>query len=320
MNLGQLIESIVERTGFDDANFRPNWISFINESVREFGRRHPWPGLEDNYNDVLRSGQQYYIVPEYADDIVSILNTTDKTPIGRQTDFAGQAPSVYGAETTGTPLNYDHVGEVATTATPTGYLWVNSSDASDIETLFVTGLFENTSASGTALHYTQRVEEISANGASPVTLTTLFANIISISKATATDGDYFIYDAGNSDERIGFIPKDGTESSFRRLEFVFVPASDTNVRIRYRRRIMPLRQDAQSPPPGVRPDFIVDHAISIYQRQNEQYQKAQFHEQKASAVIQREANKEQNWGEPGSFIHPQVNVSNDPSDDHYNGG
>lgn len=315
MTLGSLIEACAHRTGFSDSAYRPRWISFINEAIREFSRKQPWEGLED-YVTLKTDGTKYLILPHYVDTVVSLLDLTNSCPVERAGDFEVTDPAVWAQQTSGRPYKYTKAGDVPTLTDPTGYLWLQSTHASDVNTIYVTGLVSNSGASG-AMERTFKELSLSATGVTPVTLSTQFVKIFSISKATDTNGDFFIYDAGASNAHIAFLSKTDQASSFKRLALLFKPAVATSLELRFRYRIPQLRQDAQAPHPSVKSDFIVRHAIAIHWEEQEQMQKAQISENKANRVLADETNKELNFNEPHNQMLPNLPDGLDASDDYF---
>lgn len=312
MNLGNLIEACEFRSGQNDPDYRPQWKNFLNEGIREFSRKQPWPGLEDLIT-VVTDGTEYLVLPHYVDTIVGVLNASFHHPVERSGDWDRSDPSVYSQRTTGRVVTYDPVGRVATLRDPTGYLFVKSTHASDAQTVWITGMVNNSGASGTALQKSLSHLSVSLTGTSPLTLTTLFAQIISISKTTDANGDLYFYDAGATNAHIAYMGRYDDESAFNRFQLMMKPDTATSLRIRFRYKIPPLKDNSQSPHPSVHPDFVISHAISLFHKNNEQYQKAAVEAQRSSQVMLDEANKELNFNEPHSIITPYVYPVEDDS-------
>lgn len=320
MNLGSYIRECEHRTGMNDSTFQARWREYINAAVRNFARKYPWPGLERELSTTLYSGQRYLTLPHIVDHITEILNVTDLVPIYSRGNWAKQDTALYANLTQGRPLEYRKAGHVATAGDPTGFVWFNSSHASDVDLVYVQGYIQASGSSNPAFDRILQQVSVQAQGVSPVTLTTQFAEIVSISKATSTNGDFFFYDAGNANGYISFIPAGDQDARFRRLEFMFVPDADKSIRLKYIPEIPPLVNDQQSPHPTIKDDFIVEKAIALYQRYQSQYTKAQFHDAEALDTLVSETNKEENFTEPFSQIQPEIPGAFDPDDDWYRGG
>ncbi len=317
MNLNELIELCGHKSGFNDSAYRPRWVNFINEAVREFARRQPWPGLE-GFTTLRADGTRYLICPAYVDTVVSILNLTDVNPVDRSGDFDRSATSVWVQGTPGRACMYDRAGDVPVLRDPTGYIWFQSSHASDLQTLNVTGLVANSGASG-ALETVTRSLSIAAAGTSPVTLSALFTKVFSVSKATDSNGNFFFFDAGNvTNPHISYLGSTESEASFQRLALLYKPAAGTEFEVRFRYRIPKLTADAQSPHPSVKPDFIIAHALGAHWGEQEQLQKEALSFQKATQVLQSEANKDRNFNEPDNRITPYIPADYDPAGDYFN--
>lgn len=320
MNLGSYIRELESRTGYNDSVFQERWRRYINAAVRDFARKFPWPGLAREWTTTLYSGQRYVVLPHIIDHITGILNVTDQVPILPTGNWEKQAPVIYSNLTQGRPLEYENAGQVATAGDPSGYIWFKSSHASDVNPIYITGYVAASGSSNPAFDLVESVLSINAAGTSPVTLTSLFTGITSIAKATSTNGDFFFFDAGNSNGYISFIPASEQEAAFRRLEFQFVPSADKSVRIKYIPKLPFLSDDTQSPHPAVRPDYVIEKAIAIFQRYQGQYQKGQYHDAVAADTLASEAHKEQNFSEPFSQIQPEIPGTYDPDSDYFRGG
>lgn len=320
MTLQELINECQNRTSHNSSDFTQSWISFINEAVRDYARKHPWAGLEDEYSEVLASGQRFLVFPHYVEDVLTILDTSNHRHIDRDGEFSRQSPAVFSQLTSGRPVSYDLIGDVAATAEPSGYCYVASSNASDVAAVRVQGVVAQSGASGSAIGTTIKTETVTLSGTSPVTLANQFTRFLAISKASVTSGDVTLFDAGNSNKHISFMADYETRARFRRAQFLFVPSARTDLRVRFRYRLPRLVNDDDSLLPGVDPDFVINQALAIYQREEEQYQKGAFHEAKANSTLQSQAHKEQNYGEPFSQIQPQVPFENDASADEFSRG
>lgn len=318
MTLGQLIEACQFKSGYADSAYRPRWVSFVNEAIREFARRQPWDGLEDR-TTVKTDGSRYLVLPSFVDSVISVLSITDSLPVERAGDFEKTDPTIWAQQTVGLPYKYTQAGEVAVTKEPAGYLWFQSTHASDVGALYVTGLAANSGASG-ALETTFSELSLSATGTSPVTLSTLFTKIFSISKSSDTNGDFYFYDAAASNAHVSFLSRTDSEARFRRLALLFRPDSQRQFEVRFRYKIPPLRQDAQAPHPAVKADYIVQHALSLHLAEQEQYQRQGAAEAKALKILEAEAQKDLNFQEQWNQMLPNMPPASDASDDFYRVG
>jgi len=299
----QMIESCEARTGFNDSNYRPKWRTFLNDALKDFARSSPWEGLEDLIT-VSTGSDQHLFLPHYVDSVISILNLTNSIPVEREGNWDRESPYVYSNHTTGRVVAWDRLGEVPVLKDPAGYVSLVSSHVSDAVIVTVTGYVANSGASGTALQTSFRREEITTTGTTPITLTTLFSKVVSISKATNTNGDFFFYDAGASLAHVGFIPQDKVASVFKRLHLLYKPSPQQLLEIRYRREVPELMSDDQAPDPAVKCDFLVEKAIASHFGEQQQHQKAALQDRQAFDLLEQEVNKDQNFTEPHSQIVP----------------
>lgn len=320
MTLGQLINFCEDRTGFRDSGFRGIWRGYINAAVRDFARKHPWAGLERQLDITLLAGERLVTLPHHVDHVRAIINRTDNMEIIARGNWENQAPSSYAQRSTGTPLEYRDMGLVATARDPSGYIFFHSSHASDSFTIFATGYAAASGSSNSTFDTILQTTSADASGTAAVTLPVQFSQVISISRATNSNGNYFFFDAGDSNRHISYIPASELEARFRRLEFMFVPNVNKTLTIRYIPVIPNLIDENQSPHPIVKPDYILEKAIGLWQRYQSQYGKAQSHDAAALETLAGETNKETNFGEPISFLAPEFPATADPESDYYRDG
>lgn len=318
MNLLEYVSTLQTRTGMVDVDYRPKFVRFVNDSIREFARRWPWESLEGSV-DLKSDGTKYLVLPHYIDTVISILNLTDVVPVNSSGDFDREATTAEAQGTTGRVSDYQKAGDVPATQDPAGYCYLRSTHASDTSLVYICGLAANSGASG-ALESTYRETSATLYGSTAVTLSTLFTRLFSVSKATETSGDVFLHDAGTGNAQISFIPKAETCAKFKRVQLMFAPDSQKQFRVRFRYKIPPLTQDSQSPHPAVKDDFIIQYAMALHLNEQEQYQKQVLAEQKATAILEAEANRESNFDEPYSQIIPQRPFSSSEDDDYYSIG
>lgn len=295
------------RSGYNDTNYRTQWTSFINEGVREFARRYPWPGLED-FCQLVADGTRFLILPHYVDTVISILNRSQNMAVERAGDFDREATFVQSQRSAGTVLAYDKIGTVAALRDPTGYVYLRSTSGGDsgVPAIYVTGYVTNSGASGTGMERTLSSVSMTPAGVSPVTITTLFSQVLSISKTTNTNGDFFFHDAGNSNAHISFLARYDSNAAFKRVQLLYVPTAGTQFEVKFRHKIPTLAANEQAPHPSVDPDFVVHYAIGAHYRQQQQFTKGQIQDAKAVELLQQKAHKENNFDEPWQQIIPHT--------------
>jgi len=302
MNLAKLVEELERRSGYNDVNFRPYWKTYINQALREFARAQPWDGLEDLFTSVA-DGTENLVLPYFVDTIVSIFNKTDNMPVISLGHQAANNPQIYGQHSGGGAREYCKLGETPTIRDPIGYVTAASSHQSDVDWLYVTGLIHNSAASGTALSMEFHTSRVMATGLTPVTLDGLFSKILSISKTTDSYGDYNFVDTLG---QVSHMEKYDGEAAFRRIQLFYKPPTGTLFEVKFRYRLLPLRDDAQAPPPAVKADYLIASALGQYYQHHDQFQKAMVMSGTAKAIIEAESNREENFNESESRMCPYV--------------
>lgn len=308
MNLANLIEECERRSSFNDASFRPYWTTYLNAGIREFSRVHPWPGLED-FVTLYSTGSEFLVLPQYVGDVVHLFNKSDNVEVMCYGGWERDNPASYGQRSTGSVREYGKIGEVPAIRNPTDYLWLVSSNGSDISQLFLTGRVRNAQASGTAMEYTVQTASVYATGLSPVTISTLFSQLLSVSKESLTNGIYALFDQPGfpgSLVPVSYIDAFEQSASFRRIQLMYSPAATTQFELRFRYKIPPLVEYTQSPPPAVKPDFLINFALEQFYRHQGQFQQANVMRSVSNDVLEKEANKEHQFSEDYSKLEPYV--------------
>lgn len=308
MNLGSLIEQCQFRTGFNASSYNTRWIAFLNDGIRRYAIKYPWPGLE-TLLDMTTNGSRYLIFPHYVEDVISILNRSQNIPVDRIGQLDRQSPWITAARTPGTVIGYESAGTVPCLQDPSGYLYIqstNASDVSDSATVNVTGYVSASGASGTGLERVYITESIYPAGTTAVTLTNQFASIVSISKVTETWGDFYFYDAGNSNAHISYIPRRDTTSGFMRKRLQYVPSAQTILECRVRHKVQPIREVHEAPHPSINTDWLITHAVRRFWQAQQQYTKAQIERQENIEHLQDVAAQQENFSEPFSRIIPDM--------------
>ena len=132
----------------------------------------------------------------------------------------------------------------------------------------------------------------------------LFSKIISISKTTLSNGDYSFFDTGTVP--LSILNAYEQDACFRRVQLMFSPSGAVSFEIKFRYKIPPLIENAQSPHPSVKPDFLVSTALETFYRHHDQFQKANVMKSLANDTLEKEANKEANFSEDYSQITPLI--------------
>lgn len=303
LSFGELVNSLQLKSGFNDPAYRERWNIFINEALREHARVSPWAGLEDVVT-VTADGGRYLILPPFVDQLVSLLDTTNSVPVMRAGDWDRTNPVPFVAGTAGQAFEYDKIGEVPAIRSPSSYIWAASSHSSDNALIYVTGLVANSGASTTnAINTTFKEASLTLTGTTPVTLTTLFTKILTISSVTDRNGDVIFQESGS---HFSWLGRSQPSSRFKRIQLLYRPVVGTTFEVRFRFSVPKLIHDSQSPPVGVKTDFIVDHALSLHWQEQEQFQKAAAQAQKATKVLSDEARKDSAFDEPHNCLLPIV--------------
>lgn len=303
MNLNELINRLQDRTGYNDPAFRTTWRNYVNDALRDYARKHPWPGLEGETHVIAAAGASQVILPHFVDSIIEFYDTANNTLVQRHSGILKDWPVIAGKLTTGRAFYYEELSPVPSIRPPKSFLNFESSGQSDTSPLYATGIFRNTSYSGTPAERYERTDTANANGLSAVTLSVHFEELTALGRASALSSTYIVRDSSGV---LAVIPPFHHASRYRRVRIHYALSKQTAFRLKYRRLPVPLIDSDQQLPPGVDPDYILEHAIGLWKQQQGQYQQGAIHTQRAISIAQDRAQIDQAGGEFFSRITPEI--------------
>jgi hypothetical protein len=294
-NRAEIVQLVQDLTGWNDATFAPIIRRALNESIRTWARRRPWASLTREI-DLVANGTRYLTLPDFIERPVYFFDKTNKAPILPGARWDQDFPGSFGEGTVGRPFDWKDAGYVATIGNPAGYVTAQSADVSDTGYVYLTGLVQDTTASGTALEWIKTQESITLNGQTPVTASNLFTEVYSFS-TDSEDGDVTLLDEGNSSLPISRIPQYETAARFPRVQFLRIPQAGLVLEVAYLQTPPDLENDAQSPHPSIDEDFLKWHTAGIVLNNIGERQAGFAYIAKGEEVLAKADFREKNFGD-----------------------
>jgi hypothetical protein len=296
MNLSNLITESQRLAGRVDPLFNDRTRRWLNEAQTEWAISVPWPQILRTETFVL-DGTAQIVLPPRVLTVKWIMDRTNSRPIFPNERLDREMPESIVAASAGAITYWKDLGIVPVarqpSATGTVQLFTTASDSFNV---YVAGLVENTTASGTPEQYYPVQETIVVGDTNTHTSVNNYTRIEVLGKDTFTNGDVVVKDAAGN--QLSRIPRYVYQSSYRLLTYALVPDVGTLLDVHYIQRPAPLVDNAQLPPPGVDIEFLINYAASrIHAAQPGQQDQANAKMAIAAGIIERRAAKERTHGD-----------------------
>jgi len=277
----------------------------INAAIRDWARVLPWPSLE-TWGEVTYTGGNYLYLPGNVHKAIWFVNTTSKHNVDQSSDTWDRDYTV--------PLCDDTVGDsyefedrgLSPTATPvSGPLAAFSTDASDTIGVFFGGMLQPSVTTGSLAPEFAKyntVEEITLNGATPVTCTGSFLSLESIGKTDDSTGAIIIQCGGSTVAIIGPLEN---ESTYRKIKIMYKPAVGTVFKYKGYCDPQKLKDTNQPVPHTISFDYLLWNATASILWDIRETERAMVAEQKAQYIVKKHIAREEMYGGEGGRIQPE---------------
>lgn len=320
MNLANLRTEAQRLAGRVDTDFNDRTRRWLNEAQEQWAIAVPWPTLVVE-EDFTSFGTRQLVLPQRVKQVQWVADKTNRRPLDASNAFDREFPSSFLGDTPGAPFFWREVGVQAVIAQPVvGALSVRTT-ASDVFSVYLEGLAEDTSASGTPNQYFVAREQINVSSSGVHSGATLFRELHTIGKDDYTPADVVVRDT--SSNVISRISAHAYRAEYRRIEFVHIPTSGTVFRVRYLRAPTPLVEAWHIPHTSVDTEYLIWHASSLVHEAQGQAELAAIKMARAKEILDRRIYKESSHGdrdyralpEPSYFGSDNIDIP-----DHLTGG
>lgn len=232
--------NVANEVGDSSSSFASKVGVWINNRYEDFINSYPWEELFSVCSVNSTAGVCAVNIPNNFEQIVFVWDATNGTYL---TETDEQEVYKYNADTMSTTskstptLYYTKWDCVKNQASAANAIMAKSSSASDTtQTLLVRGIVSDV----------ETYETLSFSGATVVTATNSYSQILALSKSAATVGKVTVYD-NDGTTVIAEIPKENLISRYLRLLFHWCPSGTSTYHVRGKRRVLPLSQTDDYP-------------------------------------------------------------------------
>jgi hypothetical protein len=294
VNLANLIIEAQRLAGRVDTGYNDRTRRWINEALDQWAISVPWPTL-NRTETFIATGDRTLVLPPRVHTVRWIGDKANQATLFADKHWEREYPGELYGNTAGQAFLWRDAGSVATTRQPASasVLRVDTT-ASDSFNVYIAGLAEDTSASGTADHYYAIEEQLVVGSSSTYSSAHSYVQVDILGKDDFTPADVSVRDSAGLLARIN---AHRYTSEYRQVEFLMIPGAGTQLPIQYIHRPAPLIENYQVPPPSVEPEYLIWYAAGlIHAAQAGQEQEAQIKRARADEILQKRIYKERTHG------------------------
>lgn len=295
MNLGNLITEAQRLAGRVDSNFLTRTRRWLNEAQEEWALEVPWPTLvrEESF---YTTGSQSLILPPRVKVPLAFGDKSNYRPLDMLKHWDREFPGSFYGRTNGAARFVRPMGIVATSRDPAtpGYLTVRT-DQSDSVNISLSGLAQDTTASGTANHYYLARENIIIGADTVYTSVNQYVRIDTFGKDDMTPGDFVLRDSASN--VMARLDRDKYGSEYRRIDLLHIPPAGTEILVQYLTGPTPLIDTQQVPHPSIDPEYLIWYAAGMLHEGQSEAQQAQIKLARAKEILNRRIHRETGFGD-----------------------
>lgn len=303
MNLSNLITEAQRLAGRVDSDWKTRTRRWLNEAQTQWAMEVPWPTLE-RIETFVADGTNELILPSRVLTIRWVGDKTNQRPVDAGGAWDREYPTAYFGDTAGSLLFWRDKGvtPIARAPASTGQIRLQTT-ASDSFNAYVAGLAIDTAASGTPDYYYEVSEQVAISNDSVYTTTHEYYQIDVIGKDDFTNGDVLFKDTTGS--QLARLGRNDYRSLYRRIEWLKVPTSNTEIRIGYITQPRPLISDGDIPNPAVDVEYLIWYAAAMILTAMGQEQNAAIKRARAEEIMRRRIVKERSHGDRDWRSYPE---------------
>jgi hypothetical protein len=309
MNLGTLKTETARLAGRVDGNWSSRIRRFLNEAQRDWASKIPWPTLI-KFEDFSSLGTRTMVLPQHVLFVRHAADKTNQRPLYYSEQWDREYPASYFGGASGSPLFTRERGVTAITKQPTTEeTYTIKTSQSDVCNVYIGGLVQDTTASGTPDFQYFDKESISVVDDSEVAGTKSFVRVDVIGKDDFTSADIVVRDT--SSNVVARIPALEYTAEYRQIELMHIPVAGTVIQVEYINKPAPLIEDYQVPHPSIKPEFLIWHAAALMHFAQGQVDEGTVKMQRATEWLQQEIYKERGFGDRDWRMLPDISYYND---------
>ncbi len=295
MNLSNLITEAQRLAGRVDTDFNDRTRRWLNEAQTQWAIAIPWASLARRETFAMNGGQQLVLPPRVL-TVKWLIDRTNHRPLYPNDQLDKEFPWTLIDSTAGNLQAWKEVGVQPVSRQPSaqGTLSIQTT-ASDNFNVFVAGLVENTTQSGTPEQFYAVQETVVVSDSAAHTTANQYVRVEVLGKDKFSAGDVIVKDAAAN--QLARIPYAILQSKYRVLEFVNTPSAGTLIDVFYIQEPLTLVDNAQHPPTAVETDYLLWYTAGMIHAAQGQDEQSQAKLAKAAQILQARIVKDRKHGD-----------------------
>lgn len=302
MNLQNLITAAQELAGRVDTNYNDRTRKWINEAQTIWASRRPWSAITREEDIPVPQGVREIVLPQRVLVMKWLADKTTKSFVRPHNQPDRAFPTTYLDDVPGKADFFKRIETVAVAAQPTeaAALTVALMENESV-TAYISGLAQDTTASGTANELYFVEESLSLSTTNPSTTSNKYVRVNSFAKTDTTNADVLLKLGGSTISRI---PAHEFNAEYRKIILDKQTDVAKTFRIEYVIKPPPLVETYQHPHPSINTDFLINYAAHKIHQSLQQPELAQEKRAAAESILLDAAGRESSFGDDDYQIIP----------------
>lgn len=301
MIAADLITKSQQLAGRVDQQFNSRTLQFLTEAIDNWALRFPWPSLRTTIS-LTADGSRDLLLPDYVGGIEWVSDMANKRNLTYQDGWESQQTSDFLSDATGSMYVWREGSVDAVYEQPSALSQIGvRCTASDTFTVHLTGIVQDTAASGTAGYEFFGEEILTISGSGPNLSTNSYVKILSLGKSAISNGDVLVT-AGAT--QLGRIQANRYAPSYRRIELLRIPPAGTQLRVGALLLPQPLTSTNQAPHHTIDRQYLIWYAAGLILKAQNEPAKGDAMVARAEEILAAKAYKERAHGAKDWICRP----------------
>lgn len=272
-----------------DPNYDTRCLEFLTEAVEAWALSQPWPSLRHTAS-LTTPGGRSLVIPSYFRTVTWVADDTNNRYLKAQDMWERREPSEFLGDTTAAPYWWRERAMSPVFTQPTSAAQISfRTDTSETFSVYIGGISQNTSLSGTAGYEYAKNEIVSIQGSGPATTSGYYVRILTVGKNAQTVSDLQIL---NGSTEIGRIPSTEKRAEYREIELHPIPTAGQIFRIGGILAPDKILRTTDCPHPSINTQYLVWYVAALIHMAQQQPDKAGALMGQANDIISKRAYQE----------------------------
>jgi len=295
MDAGTLISHAQQRAGRVDSGYDARTLNFLNEAVTRWAIAKPWDTLK-RVVDMPTTGERDLVFPDYVAHVSWLADKSNTKQLDHRTRWDRDFTSSYLSDAEGSASLWKEAEISAVYRQPSTPSVINFVSTSSGESFaaHITGLLQDTNASGTAGEFYFGEEVCTADSGGTCASTRVFQNIISVGKTGVTTG-YVTVNEGSTE--LAKISPNRWTGKYRKVQLMTIPGAGTIFRCGVLVAPPQLTKATHVPHPSINVDYLIWYAAGLIHKAQGDTQIAEICLARADRILARTDQQEKTAGD-----------------------